>query len=67
MKTHVIHWQSTVSGKTGTGTKFFEKEAAQRLATELNEDYPDINHDARIPAAASAEPAAVESTQPMSG
>ncbi len=46
MKTHAIHWKSTVSGKIGTGTRLFEKEEAKRLATELNEDYPDIDHDA---------------------
>jgi glutamine phosphoribosylpyrophosphate amidotransferase len=60
MKTHAIHWKSTVSGKIGTGTRLFEKEEAERLATELNEDYPGIDHDAVIPVPASAEPAAAE-------
>ncbi len=60
MKTHAIHWKSTVSGKIGTGTRLFEKEEAERLATELNEDYPDIDHDAVIPVPASAEPALAE-------
>jgi hypothetical protein len=57
MKTHTIHWKSTVNGKIGTGTKLFEKEEAERLATELNLDFPDIDHDAVIPVAPSAGPA----------
>ncbi len=62
MKTYAIHWKSTVSGNVGTGTKLFEKEDADRLATELNEEYPDIDHEAVIPqppppAAAEVEPA----------
>ena len=60
MKTHAIHWKSTVSGKIGTGTRLFEREEAERLATELNEDYPDIDHDAVIPVPPSAEPALAE-------
>ena len=57
MKRHAIFWKSTVSGQIGTGTKRFEKEEAERLATELNADYPDINHEAVIPVPAAAEPA----------
>ena len=60
MKTHAIHWKSTVSGKIGTGTRLFEKKEAERLATELNGDYPDIDHDAVIPVPAFAEPALAE-------
>ena len=60
MKTHAIHWKSTVSGKIGTGTRLFEKEEAERLAKELNGDYPDIDHDAVIPVPPSAEPALAE-------
>jgi hypothetical protein len=44
-----------VSGQIGTGTKRFEKKEAERLAAELNEDYPDINHEAVIPVPAPAE------------
>ena len=29
MKTHAIHWKSKVTGTSGTGTKRFEKEAAE--------------------------------------
>jgi hypothetical protein len=60
MKTHAIHWRSTVSGKIGTGSRLFERKEAERLATELNEGYPDIDHDAVIPVPPSAEPAVAE-------
>ena len=56
MKEYAIYWKSVVSGQIGTGTKRFKKEDAERLAAELNEDYPDILHEAVIPA-----PVAVES------
>jgi len=70
MKTHAIHWKSSVTGTIGTGTKRFEKEEADRLATELNEEYPDIDHEAVIPAPiptepADAEPGSVPSLAPM--
>ena len=60
MKTHAIHWKSAVTGTIGTGTKRFEKEEAERLATELNESYPDINHKAVLSAAPDAGPADAE-------
>ena len=60
MKTHAIYWKSVVSGQIGTGTKRFEKEDAERLATELNEDYPDIDHKAVILVPAAAESAVAE-------
>jgi hypothetical protein len=60
MKTHAIYWRSTLSGSTGTGTKLFEKEAAESLAAELNEKYPDIDHEAVIPSPAPAEPEGAE-------
>jgi hypothetical protein len=47
-KTHAIHWKSTATGGVGTGTKLFEQEEAERLATELNENYPEIEHKAVI-------------------
>ena len=55
MKTYAIHWKSNVTGTVGTGTKRFDKEDAERLATELNENYPDIDHEAVIPAPTAAE------------
>jgi hypothetical protein len=54
MKTHAIFWKSVVSGQIGTGKKLFEKDEAERLATELNEEYPDIKHEAVIPIPAAA-------------
>ena len=55
-KTHVIRWKSTMTGGSGIGTKLFEKEEAERVAEELNEDYPDIAHEAIISPPPVAEP-----------
>jgi hypothetical protein len=60
MKTHAIHWKSRVTGTTGTGTKLFKKKEAERFATELNEDYPDFDHEAVIPVHATAESTVAE-------
>ena len=60
MKTHVIRWKSTISGQIGTGTKLFEKKEAERFATELNEDYPDFEHEAVIPVPVAAQSAVAE-------
>lgn len=60
MKAYAIHWKSSVTGTAGTGTKRFEKEEAERLASELNESYPEIAHEAVIPAPAAADPVAAE-------
>jgi hypothetical protein len=46
MKTHTIHWKSRANGMKGAGTILFEKEVAERLAEELNRDYPGILHEA---------------------
>jgi hypothetical protein len=64
MKTYAIHWKSFVTGTVGTGTKRFEKEEAERLATELNESYPEIDHEAVIPTPKAAEGAAAEPVSP---
>ena len=61
MKTHAIHWKCSLTGTIGTGTKLFEKEEAERLAIELNEDYPDIDHNAVIPVPIPTEPADAKS------
>jgi hypothetical protein len=58
MKTYAIQWKSSVTGAIGTGTKRFEKEEAEHLAEELNENYPEINHEAVIPALSAATPTA---------
>jgi hypothetical protein len=60
MKTYAIHWKSSVTGSIGMGTKLFEKKEAERLAAELNEGYPDIDHEAVIPVPSAAEPAVAE-------
>jgi hypothetical protein len=68
MKTYVIHWKCTATGRIGTGTIFFEKEEAERLAAELNGKHPEIDHEAVIPARApSAEPAGAHPPQARSG
>jgi hypothetical protein len=55
-KSYVIHWKSNVNGRTGVGTIFFDREEAEALAAELNEDYPEIKHEAKS-AAPAEEPA----------
>ena len=56
MKAYAIHWKSSVTGTIGTGTKRFEKKEAEGLAAELNESYPDIDHEAVGPVPPAAEP-----------
>lgn len=34
-----------MNGRAGRGTKEFDKEEAERLARELNEEYPQIHHE----------------------
>jgi len=43
---YVIQWKSKVNGRAGRGTKQFERKEAERLAEELNHEYPDILHEA---------------------
>jgi hypothetical protein len=57
VKSYAIHWKSCVTGTAGTGTKRFDQEEAELLAKELNENYPEIAHEAIIPAPEAAEPA----------
>ncbi len=48
----VIQWKSNVNGSAGRGTKLFERDEAERLAEELNDEYPQIEHEvAEIPPA----------------
>jgi hypothetical protein len=44
--TYVIRWKSKVNGRAGRGTKCFERAEAERLAHELNHEYPQIEHEA---------------------
>jgi hypothetical protein len=43
--TYVIRWKSKVNGRAGRGTKCFERTEAERLAQELNREYPQIEHE----------------------
>jgi hypothetical protein len=45
---YVIQWKSTVNGRAGRGTKVFDRVEAERLADELNGEYPEILHQAVI-------------------
>lgn len=56
MKTYTIRWRSLVNGKIGAGTYLFEKEEAECLARELNQDYPEIHHEAVLSATPPVEP-----------
>jgi hypothetical protein len=70
MKTHIIHWVSSVNGSIGNGKKLFEKEEAERLAAELNAGYPDIDHEAILsvaPVESASEPPQAASPPAMSG
>ena len=42
---YVIHWKSKVNGRAGTGTKLFDRDAAESLVEELNREYPQIEHE----------------------
>jgi len=44
--TYVIRWKSKINGRAGRGTKSFERTEAERLAEELNREYPQIEHEA---------------------
>ena len=56
-KKYVIHWKSKTNGRTGNGSTCFTREEAGRLAEELNQDYPEIEHEARNAAEVAAEAA----------
>jgi len=64
-KTYAIHWKCSDTGRLGTGTMRFDKEEAERLAGELNDKFPNIDHEAVTIAPASAEPAAPEPVQTL--
>ena len=65
MKTHTIRWKSMINGKVGTGTLLFEKEEAERLAEELNRDYPGIHHEAVMSLQAPVAPIDPPTTLPL--
>ena len=43
---YVIQWKSKTNGRAGKGTKLFERDEADRLVQELNQEYPQIEHEA---------------------
>ena len=62
-KKFAIGWKSSASGRIGVGTTLFEKEEAERLVAELNQKYPDIDHEAVLPEPAGPEP--VSGSKPL--
>jgi len=63
-KTFIIHWKSKVNGRAGRGTKLFEQLEAERLVSELNRDYPEIEHEAiEAPSSCESEPSAQEAVE----
>jgi len=65
-KMFVIQWQSTVNGRAGRGTKQFERDEAERLAQELNQEYPQIRHEIVEIDSTPREPTPRESEVPQS-
>lgn len=63
-KSYIIQWRSSVNGRTGRGSKLFQRAEAEQLAEELNREYPEIHHEvvpaATVPQSASPEVAAEE-------
>ena len=63
MNTYAIQWKCSSTGRIGIGKALFPKEEAERLAVELNVEYPDIDHEAVIrvlPPTEVAAPGAIE-------
>lgn len=45
-KTYAISWRSRIGPAAGQGKRRFEREQAERLAEELNREYPGFIHEA---------------------
>ncbi len=45
-KRYIIEWKDKTGERSGKGKKFFTREEAERLAAELNQDYPNFEHEA---------------------
>jgi len=54
MRTHAIHWKCRLSGGIGIGKILLHAETADLIAKELNEEFPEIEHEAKIPEASPA-------------
>lgn len=65
-KSYLIQWKSKVNGRAGRGNKVFSREDAERLAAELNQEYPDIEHEP-VPVETPAPPALVGAEARSSG
>ena len=46
MKTHTIQWKSRANGRSGASSRLLKQEEAERLAAELNREYPHMRHEA---------------------
>lgn len=57
---YFIHWKSKVTGQTGNGTLIFDKEKAEQICRELNEEFPAIVHEAMLVVDSSAKHAPAE-------
>lgn len=44
-KHYVIRWRSKVNGRIGQGSRAFERKEAEHLISELNDEYPEIEHE----------------------
>lgn len=45
-KQYCIHWRNKTNGRSGVGTKKFNRAEALKLVRELNHEYPHIEHSA---------------------
>lgn len=43
---YVIQWKNKVNGRAGRGTRQLSRDEADELAQELNQEYPEILHEA---------------------
>ena len=61
-KMYAIQWKSKANGRSGRGTRLFERQEAEQLVANLNRQYPQIDHElceVETPADASPEASAM--------
>jgi hypothetical protein len=63
--TYVISWSAKLRASSGQGKKLFTRKEAERLAQELNHDYPNFIHEAVaiVPASESQEQLSVDHSE----
>jgi len=63
--TYVISWSAKLRASSGQGKKLFTRKEAERLAQELNQDYPNFIHEAVavVPASESQEQLSVDDSE----